>query len=154
MDRSAVEAIVARELPRLARRLGVDHWHITTCCDATQLDDLGNLAECAKTLNYRLATIRFNPDRIASEAELIATIEHELLHLVLAPFDLLWEQLIGPLRGLRRQQAEAVWQFACESTITALERALKAPEQPETNPDDHQTRSPVHRRRARAPRRA
>jgi hypothetical protein len=121
MDRSQVEAIIARESQRIARELRVAHWKIAIAVGPTELGGSYS-AECSRQLPYETAEITIDPDLAHTEADVIGSIRHEMMHVVLAPFDMLWEVLTRGMDDKQRDQAEAVWRFSVEQSVLNLER--------------------------------
>lgn len=93
MDRSAVKAIVDREIEPLKARLGIPHWRIVVTYGP--VSDPGRvaeghrgMAECRRAAPYERATITLDHEQHDDETEVVDSLIHELLHVVLAPFDL------------------------------------------------------------------
>jgi hypothetical protein len=128
MDRSAVKAIVERELAPLAGRLGVGHWKLTLRFDLRAGDaDWEAQGRCLKYVDYDKAIISLDPDALADEAEVIRVLTHELLHVVLAPFDVLFNAM-GPLLekdGALRAVLDSVRTNAVEQAVVNLERMVR-----------------------------
>jgi hypothetical protein len=128
MDRSAVKAIVERELNPLARRLGVSHWELTVKFDLRDGDGgRGTQGRCTKYVDYDKAIISLDPDSLADEAEVVRVLIHELLHIVLAPFDVL-VNAVGPV--LKRDETlaavlDSVRMNAVEQAVVNLERMYR-----------------------------
>lgn len=89
MDRSAVKAIVEREIERYAERLGIPHWYLKCSYDLKE-DNQGRQAnaQCTRHIDYNQAWIEFAPDEFEDEEHVLKVLRHELYHIVLSPFDL------------------------------------------------------------------
>lgn len=124
MDKSEVERIARRELPRLAEMLHVAHWTIDLSLDASRLHP-SNMAECERHILYNRATIILHPEKHLDEADVIDSIEHELLHIVLSPFDLSWNVFSESFTGIPLEHVKTVWQYSIEQTIVTLQRILR-----------------------------
>ncbi len=125
MDRSRVEAVVAKHLPGLQAELGLDRWTIQISYEATGADGDGylRLGECTRLVDYESACFTLNPEGFSDEAAVLKTLRHELFHVVLAPFDL-YLAAVERL-GLTSPTAEVVgrvWDHAAERGVAALER--------------------------------
>jgi hypothetical protein len=128
MDRSAVKAIIERELDPLAKKLGVGHWRLTVKFDLRDGDeDWETQGRCLKYVDYDRAIISLDPDSLADEAEVVRVLIHELLHIVLAPFDVL-VNAVGPV--LKRDETlvavlDSVRMNAVEQAVVNLERMYR-----------------------------
>lgn len=123
MDQSRVKAIVDRELPAMARRLHVADWRLRTFFEHSRMSG-DCMAECARDVRYRKASLFFDCEKHDDEADVLDSIRHELLHVVLAPFDVLYEHLTAGLDGVAKQQAIFLWNVAVEQSIDTLEKAF------------------------------
>jgi hypothetical protein len=145
LDKSEVEAIARRELPRLADLLHVSHWTIDLSFDTSRLHPT-SMAECERRLNYDQATITLHPEKHIDEADVIDSIEHELLHIVMAPFDLSWNVVSESFRGIPLEHVKTVWQYSLEQTIVTLQRILRdlsaRAAKPDPKPEEERPRPP------------
>jgi hypothetical protein len=154
LDKSEVEAIAKRELPRLAEMLHVAHWTIDLSLDASRLQPT-SMAECERMSCYDRATIILHPEKHLDEADVIESIEHELLHIVLAPFDLSWNVVSESFQGVMLEHVKTVWQYSLEQTIVTLQRILRdLPARATTVPKPEEKRPRPPRPPAGRPRRA
>ena len=97
MDRSAVKAVVERELEPLMMRLGIPHWNVLVVYKPEANDgDFEVRGRCDRRTEYNIASITLNPESLDGAEEVLATLRHELLHVVLAPFDL-YREAVEPL---------------------------------------------------------
>jgi hypothetical protein len=126
MDRSAVQAIVDRAIGPLAGRLGIEHWSIRVSYDPEPTDSDGHLkhGECTRLVDYNSAHISLNPESFDDESAVLATLRHELYHVVLSPFDLYSSSVDRALEGegAVREILDRVWNHACERAVINLER--------------------------------
>jgi hypothetical protein len=145
LDKSEVEAIARRELPRLAEMLHVAHWTIDLSFDASRLQPT-SMAECERMSCYDRATIILHPEKHRDEADVIDSIEHELLHIVLAPFDLSWNVVSESFHGVPLEHVKTVWQYSLEQTIVTLQRILRdlsaRAAKPDPKPEEERPRPP------------
>jgi hypothetical protein len=121
MDRSAVEAIVRREIEPLKRQLGISHWKVSAHYDL-RADDCCTRAQCTTLVDYERVRIDFDPDGMDDEAEVIETLLHELLHVVLSPFDIVVNALRDVLDERTRTILQSIHTHAVEKAVINLER--------------------------------
>jgi hypothetical protein len=124
MDRSAVEAVVRRELQPLCDRMGLGHWKIKVTFDLRK--EVGNRripGECHRLYDYEKVSIELDPDWFDDEAEVLQVLRHELLHLVASPFDLFAESVEKlAIDEATKDVLNRVWNHAQEMTVVNLER--------------------------------
>ncbi len=125
MKRSDIDAILAEHLPRLSAALGLHRWEITVGYEDADPDGDGHLqrGECTRLVDYESAHISLNPSALADQDAVLATLRHELFHVVLAPFDLY--QAAVERAGLQAPVTDLigrVWDHAVERSVAALER--------------------------------
>jgi hypothetical protein len=126
MDESAVKAIVDDRLESLTELFGLYFWRIEVKFEATRRPDQWR-AMCDREVNYSRATITLDPTKFDTEDEVIKALEHELLHVVLAPFDLyrnLVTQHIGPEEVALTRVEQTAWEYMIEQQVINLERML------------------------------
>ena len=125
MDRSAVESLVVRHLSRLSARCGLHQWEITCGYAGEPAADDGTLnrGECTRLIDYHSAHITLNPDAFTDESGVLATLRHELFHIVLAPFDLYTSAVEGlELPTAAAELLERVRDHALERAVAGVER--------------------------------
>lgn len=92
MDQSACRHIVEKHIRQLKWELGLGDWD--TCVIYVDDDPSRSNPDwsgwCTRRPAYRQARIFIDPAKAHSEAEVLDTLRHELLHVVLAPFDALY----------------------------------------------------------------
>lgn len=130
MDRSRVVALAAKHLPRLRTELGISHWTIHIRYDEPFGEhgaDGSRTRACVHTdLSYDHATIDLNCAEIDDEAELIETLHHELLHVVLAPYDLLSDYAEKAVEkgSVEAERLVALYSYCCERAVIAVGNAI------------------------------
>lgn len=125
MDKSAVAQVVAEHLPRLSAQLGLHQWEITIGYASEAADDEGSLkrGECSRLVDYQSAHISLNPDAFADADGVLATLRHELFHIVLAPFDLYTSAVeVLELPDVAAELLERVRDHALERAVAGMER--------------------------------
>jgi hypothetical protein len=133
MDKSAVEAIIERELKPLCDRLGLSYWDLDI--KYGPIDGSGN-GQCARLMDYDRATIEFNPEQLDDEAHVLKVLRHELFHIIHSPFDLYSCAVDNAGLGKTMDDVlDRIWRHACEKTVINLERMFngltdKPPESP------------------------
>lgn len=124
MDKSEVKRIVEANIDEMMRTLGVQHWSIAVSYEQPENPDWA--ASCERHLDYHKAIIKIAPDKADSEAGVLNSLRHELLHVVLAPFDLYREamfQLISDRPEADRLDSR-MFRFTIEQMVLNLERML------------------------------
>lgn len=124
MDKSACKAIVDANIRRLMWETQTQDWGVTIDYGRTGIDD--TIAQVEKQTKYRRATITIDHDEHDDEAHVLNSLRHELLHIVLAPFDrlvTLCEHLIGDDQKMLAA-VRACWSDVHETTVGNLERLL------------------------------
>jgi hypothetical protein len=125
MDRSAVKAIVDREIEPMMERLGVPHWQIVVSYDLR--DDNGicrTKGRCTRAIDYNKARIEFDPEECEDEADVLKTLRHELFHIVASPFDLYMQAADQCTKEDSPEEAilDRVFDHAVEKVMINLER--------------------------------
>lgn len=117
MDASRVQEIVERHLVPLRSQLALNTWRITFTYGPT--DPAGNTGTCTRKAEYLNAHIVIDPHEHETDEEVFDTLVHELLHIVLSPFDLYMWTMFEAIKG--NPQLEAIedkqFQHAVESTL-------------------------------------
>jgi hypothetical protein len=125
MDRSAVKAIVDREVGPLMARLGVPHWHVVVSYDLRQDDGTCRInGQCTRAIDYNKAHIELAPEEFEDEADVLKTLRHELFHVVASPFDLYVQAADQLTREGSPEEAilRLVFDHAVEKAMINLER--------------------------------
>lgn len=128
MDRSECKAIVEREIVGLMERLGIPHWRLVITYGPVTNRRIAaghrGLAECIRNAPYDRATIVIDPEEHDDEAEVIKSLRHELMHVVLAPFDLYREFVSSYIDANSTQdhQEDTIFEHCIEQTVINLER--------------------------------
>lgn len=126
MDPSAILTWAEENLDTLKDLLGLSEWEITfTCVPNTDK----NYASVTTNLKYLEARIVVNPVNITCPDHLQTIVEHELLHIHHAAFDMSEDYvraLIGEEEGNKADRFEVVWSHSMEMTVKSLERMLKS----------------------------
>lgn len=125
MDRSQVRALVADALPGLLTRLGLAHWRVEVAYDLrADCESFAVLGRCTRIGEYNGARIELDADALATEADVLRTLRHELLHVVLAPLDLYRATLAPLFDETSSTMAEVIWSYCIEKTVVNLERMV------------------------------
>jgi hypothetical protein len=126
MTKDEIQAVVDKYADRFVIALGLTQWNIRFVMSAQRApstEDSVTNADCSRSLNYETALITLYPDSFDDEDEVITALLHELLHIVIAPFDLFFDQvcelgLADPLPAA----LDHTRRHAIERTVLALER--------------------------------
>lgn len=124
MDASEVRKLVEEHAPRLRDALGISHWTIAFRYGPLGGDgDFRTLGRCEAYDEYLKACIRLDPEAFDAPEEVLATLRHELYHVVLAPMDLAINAASRHFPDERASDAiRDVWRHQLEATVLALER--------------------------------
>jgi hypothetical protein len=121
VDESAVKAIVEANIERLMRAFGIPHWKISIeygPCEQSHWQ-----AACLRQVNYNKAEITIDPHKHSDEPEVIASLEHELMHVVHSPFDLFYEVALQYVDDKNALDALGrTWSYCTEQTVINLNR--------------------------------
>lgn len=78
--------ILEENLPKMAGLFGLDQdWDYVTYIGKT--DNKGHVADCERDVAYQKALLTFDPERHENRADLLDSVRHELLHVLLSEFD-------------------------------------------------------------------
>jgi hypothetical protein len=119
MTHDSAKTLLDAHFGAMVEKYKLNHWTIEVKLD--RCDDMRNKGECSRQTPYFEAVLTIDPTNHATEKDFIETLEHELLHLVLAPFDNLHEFIVAS--GISEKPFAAVWHFAIEQSITNILRA-------------------------------
>lgn len=130
MDRSEVKAIVDREIEALKERLGIPHWRIKASYDLRDGDACG---QCTRRVDYNQAFIEFDPDGLDDEQHVLKVLRHELFHVVLVPFDIVFNALRPVLEkdATLAGTIDSIREHATEQAVINLERMWSGLTHPE-----------------------
>lgn len=121
MDQSRVKAIVEAHMEGLARLLRVGHWKISVTFDG--IEGRGG-AECFIDIHYETARIAYDCRKYDTEEEVLASLYHELCHVVGSPFDLV-EMIAADVIGDDKSGQSALKRagtYANEQFVLNMER--------------------------------
>ena len=82
------------------------------------------VANCTTLYHYRDATIRIDPEKIESEPMAREVLLHELIHVVIAPFDTAWQMAETATSGTAKALLSETFSNACEETVHSIEVML------------------------------
>jgi hypothetical protein len=127
LDRSECKRIVDREIEALAEAMGLPHWHIVVRYERVADEHPEGFtvsANCRAKPEYERATITIDPDEMDDEAELLRILRHELMHIVLAPFNLYrgFATAFVEQKSTADAQEDAIWAHSVEQGVRSLER--------------------------------
>ena len=126
MKKAEVKAIVDANIEPWMEKLGIPHWSIEVtygpCADRNWQ------ASCDRQVAYNQAHIIIDPKHAVDEEGVIRSLVHELLHVVLAPFDLyrdVLSQHCGEAGSVRAREERALFDFTVEQLVVNLRRVVK-----------------------------
>jgi hypothetical protein len=118
------KALVESWLPDLVEVLGLGHWKITVAYDKPP--EANWQAACSRQVSYNVAEIELDVESYEDPAKLFFDLRHELLHVVLSPFDVYTHYVAG--FGVNNPtiaaQDEFLRRYATEQAILNLEKIL------------------------------
>ncbi len=129
MDQPECKTIVDNEAERLALRLGIPHWDLLIECVPLPDDEQGwtRRGNVEIKPEYNKAHIRLNPEAFSIPPDVLKTLRHEMLHVVLSPFD----QFLAIIRPVLERNktvekmALAAWTQSAEKAVINLERMYR-----------------------------
>jgi hypothetical protein len=128
MDASAVRAVVAKYAQPLMEKLGIPHWSIVFHYDLREANGaFAKRGECIRQVRYDRATIRLDCEEFSDEQEVLKVLRHELIHVVLAPFDLFWHAAGACWADdpVKAAMMDAVWDHVVEQAVINIERVCE-----------------------------
>ena len=153
MDKSKVKEIVDANILKMMCQLGVQAWKIGVFYEPA--GDPNWVASCSRQLPYQSATIRIDPQMAESEEDVLDSLRHELIHVLLAPLDAYRDLVTSNIESESPMDTaeDRAWTLAIESCVLAVERifdwgldlkpgqSMPVVEQPETEKPVKQKRS-------------
>ncbi len=117
-------AIVEAHVDEMKRLLGVATWKIRV--DFVDHSDKNLCGTCDRQLPYQFAVITIDPAVHSSQRDVLDTLRHELLHVVLAPFDSYRALAIANIKSDSPMDKveDKAWELSVESAVLAIERVL------------------------------
>lgn len=123
MDKSKCREVVDQYIKPMMNLLGVQAWDVTVLYVPPPQDPRW-MAACSRNPPYQRATIWIDPERHDTEEEVLNSLRHELIHVVLNPFDTYRGIMtcdIDKGSTIDRIEDEA-WTMAVENAVLAIER--------------------------------
>ena len=123
LTRGQVEEILGRRMGELMAECGVPHWRVAVVLE--KIPDHGLLATVKRRVDYWQATITLDPSKQDDEATLCDSLQHELLHCLLGPFDLVYEAMGAHIQDKAARMAmERLYYWAQEQGVLNISRML------------------------------
>jgi hypothetical protein len=114
-----VRDVVENNIHALVPRMALSDWRIVV---STTTLEPGRVAACTYDVSYMRAEIDIDPAQHDDEADVLDSLVHELLHLVVAPFEVYRRVRIAGEEEDPKE--EALWQIGMERAIKILEDGL------------------------------
>lgn len=122
MKAKDVESIIEGESALICRALYLGNWDIKF---KTERLEIGVTGRCNADSRYQHATIILDPEQIDDEAEALKVLRHELIHVVLAEFDIPFESARDELQSNEgRRLLFEIQRNAVERSVVQIERIL------------------------------
>jgi hypothetical protein len=125
VNTAEVKAVVDANIKRLQWQTQTQAWTVVVDYEVPT-GDPSWIAQVDRQLDYLHATISLDPERHGDDGQVLDSLRHELLHLLLAPFDLyadLTTQFFVHDPAARRVEQRA-FRNAVETAVGNLERML------------------------------
>jgi len=129
VDKSEAQRIVQANVERIRDALRLHDWYTTIEYGPCSNPNWG--ASCDRAGgDYKRATITINPELHDTEEEVLSSLTHELLHLVLAPLDVYRDIITSLVPGMHELGGpvavaeQRAWTHALEAVVTLLERGV------------------------------
>jgi len=116
MDKSEIRAILNETLRPMRAALSLNDWYVDFKLESM---DGSYVAECVADPNYTRARLTFDHDAYKNEADLLESLLHEYLHVMLARFEL-YRKAVRPLI-----EDENVWASLEEVFVNASEESVR-----------------------------
>jgi hypothetical protein len=118
------KALVESWLPDLIDALALGHWKITVAYDKPP--EANWQAACSRHVSYNVAEIELDAESYLDPAKLFFDLRHELLHVVVSPFDVYTHYVAGfsVNNPTIAAQDEFLRRYATEQAILNLEKIL------------------------------
>jgi hypothetical protein len=125
-----VEDWVQKYARKIEILFGLEHWTISVVVKSIkQTEDIPTAMDVSIDADHNVATINIYNREIGSKKELKDAFEHELIHIVLSPYEMLEKCVINTFEGQKNDQArkmfESIAVFAAEQAQINVERLLK-----------------------------
>lgn len=123
MDRTEAKAIIEKHARFMQWDMQLQKWEIEISLDVI---DGGDRAECAADNSYTRALITIDYTKADTEADLLASLRHELIHVLHAPFETFRRavrQLVDDENAWHA--VDHVYEAAAEQTRSAIENMLR-----------------------------
>lgn len=123
MDASSLRALLDTWTPVYAQRFGLSHWRIET--HVVGIPDEGGqttLGDVEVMPERERASVRLNALALDNEVEALATLRHELLHIVVSPMQLFLDSVLARLPEEQHTDLRQLFAFADEMSVRNLER--------------------------------
>lgn len=123
MDKSKCCEIVDANIEGMKAQFNLQQWRIQI--NYEPLEEYC-VAQCFMATAYQRATIKIDPEQHETEDEVVDSLRHELLHIVLAPYNI-YRSMVTP--NIEKDSAmdtveEEAWTVAIESAVLNLERIM------------------------------
>lgn len=125
MTKDEVKAVVDRHIKQLLWDFGINMWTVTLKYVEELADETFSM-QVQVVPDYHQATISIRPDMHDTDDEVLRNLEHELLHVVLSPYDVSFDVAyqFAPSTAARHAM-NRMNRLAAENSVTALQEMLK-----------------------------
>jgi hypothetical protein len=122
VDASEVKRIVEANMRPMSEALGVHHWFFNIDYHSTGNENWK--ASCSRNIDYHHAHIIIDPAHCHSEKDVLESLRHEMLHVILAPFDLYRDLVTQHIQedSVEARQERRAFNYAVEQMVLRLEK--------------------------------
>lgn len=121
ISESRAKELLNKHLAEYCKRLNINHWEIRT--KNTRLDDkLMGQIDCSS--KYCDAVIAFDLSQIDSEKDFLETLQHELVHCVVADMDMARDAAYVGLSSTEIGMFSSIYTDALERTVGRVQRII------------------------------
>lgn len=121
MDRSKLRAFVNKHIKWVRWALQLQEWQVDISIEVSEKDCA---AACDTKSMYRKVDLTFDPEKTHSQEQAFSNLRHEMLHVLLAEFDLLFEAIKRVAPASELEILDVLYHNAHERAIGNIERML------------------------------
>jgi len=131
VNKTQAMKIIKREFPRYQKLLHLQEWKFTFKYKWIGDEEDQTYGDCTADPSYRSVTISINHELHNSEAALIHTLRHEMLHILHSAFDTYRDMLEKLLDRREFEAVDTLYDFCSEDAVLLMEnifdKELKIP---------------------------
>lgn len=121
MDRSKLRAFVNKHIKWIRWAFQPQQWQVDITVEASDKDAS---AACETKSMYRKVDLMFDPEKTHNTEQAFSSIRHEMIHVLLAEFDLLYEAIKRVAPASELEILDVLYHNAHERAVGNIERML------------------------------